>query len=84
MNTSALKFVLILLIPIGEIVTIFPSVFAHSSGLNHHHLHDGRDGSSDFSNQWVVHLDGTPAAADLLAMKLGYENLGQVRKLVIN
>ena len=81
MNTSALKCVLIVLISIAEIVTNVKLVWAHSTNGNHHHLHDGRDVSNDFSNQWVVNLDGTSDAADILAMKLGYENLGEVRKL---
>ena len=44
----------------------------------HNQLHDGRDTSTEFSNEWLVHLDGTAEAADLLALKLGYDNLGEV------
>jgi hypothetical protein len=43
--------------------------------------HDGRSNSIDFSNEWVVHLeDGSEAdSADLIALKYGYESLGEVQ-----
>ena len=78
MNTLTLKYVLVLVISVTNIVTNYNPVSAFSHAINHHHLHDGRDGSNDFSNQWIVHLDGSSSAADLLAMKLGYKNLGEV------
>ena len=62
---------------IGQIGSNFQVVDAQRHSV-HHHLHDGRDASKDFSNQWIVHLDGTTEAADVLAMKLGYKNLGEV------
>ena len=75
MSATILKYALILLIFVCDLNR---HVTASSHGRNHHHLHDGRDISNDFSNQWVVHLEGSLAAADLLAMKLGYKNLGEV------
>ena len=75
MSATILKYALILLIFVCDLNR---HVTASSHGKNHHHLHDGRDISDDFSNQWVVHLEGSLAAADLLAMKLGYKNLGEV------
>ena len=75
MSATILKYALIVLIFVCDLNC---HVTASSHGKNHHHLHDGRDISNDFSNQWVVHLEGSLAAADLLAMKLGYKNLGEV------
>ena len=75
MSATILKYALIVLIFVCDLNR---HVFASSHGKHHHHLHDGRDISNDFSNQWVVHLEGSLAAADLLAMKLGYKNLGEV------
>ena len=75
MSATILKYALIVLIFVCDFKY---HVTASSHGKNHHHLHDGRDISNDFSNQWVVHLEGSLAAADLLAMKLGYKNLGEV------
>lgn len=40
--------------------------------------HDGEPESDDFSNEWIVHLDGDSNEADLLALKLGYEMQGEV------
>ena len=82
MNTLSLMLILVLLVAVGEIKPGIVPVLAHSQLEAHHHLHDGRDGSTDFSNQWVVHLDGTSDAADLLALKLGYRNLGEVYQLI--
>ena len=83
MNTISLKLVLVFFVAIGEIGTSIKFVSAHSEREDHHHhIHDGRDGSKDFLNQWIVHLDGTSDAADLLALKLSYENLGEVSKLI--
>ena len=73
-----LMLILVVLVAVGEIKPGIVPVLAHSQLETHHHLHDGRDGSTDFSNQWIVHLDGTSDAANLLAMKLGYHNLGEV------
>ena len=75
MSATILKYALIVLIFVCDLNC---HVTASSHGKHHHHLHDGRDISNDFSNQWVVHLEGSLAAADLLAMKLGYKNLGEV------
>ena len=44
-----------------------------------HAIHDGREKASDFSNEWIVNLEGDEEAADLVAETLGYENLGAVR-----
>ena len=46
-----------------------------------HAIHDGRERASDFSNEWIVNLEGDEQAADLVADTLGYENLGAVRIL---
>jgi len=78
MSSYVLKFVLVLLIVVVEIDVSFKSVLALTHGSSHQHLHDGREASSDFSNQWIVHLEGSSEAADLLAMKLGYKNLGEI------
>ena len=42
-------------------------------------FHDGREILPEFSNEWVVHLEGPEEAADNLADTLGYENIGEVR-----
>ena len=78
MSSFVSRFVLVLLIVVVEIDVSFKSVLALTHGSSHQHVHDGRDASSDFSNQWIVHLEGSSEAADLLAMKLGYKNLGEV------
>lgn len=51
------------------------------AGVFFHHdpYHDGKEVDSEFSNEWVVHLEGSKNSADLIALKLGYENLGEVR-----
>ena len=76
MKTFEVNYVLIFLITTIEIGSNLKAVVAYS---NYHQLHDGSEGSSDFSNQWIIDLDGSTEAADLLAMKLGYKNLGEVR-----
>jgi len=78
MSSFEFKTSLVLLIVVTQLGVSLKSVLAFVEGSSHHHLHDGRDASSDFSNQWVVHLDGSSEAADLLAMKLGYKNLGEI------
>lgn len=40
--------------------------------------HDGRELCEDFSNEWVVHLEGSSEGANILANDLGYENMGEV------
>ncbi len=40
--------------------------------------HDGRGESEAFSNQWVVHLTGGQNVADLIALRHGYDNQGEV------
>ena len=77
MSSFEFKTSLVLLIVVTQLGVSLESVLAFVERSSHHHLHDGRDASSDFSNQWVVHLDGSSEAADLLAMKLGYKNLGE-------
>ena len=47
--------------------------------FHHDPQHDGKDSAVEFSNEWVVHLEGAKNSADLVALKLGYENLGEVR-----
>ena len=44
-------------------------------------LHDGRELAEDYSNEWVVHLDGSNSSfdPDFLATELGYQNMGEVR-----
>ena len=44
--------------------------------------HDGKDSAEEFTNEWVVHLEGAKNSADLVALKLGYENLGEVKTLL--
>ena len=48
--------------------------------------HDGSETTSEFSNEWIVHLEGDDGegedAADRLAAKLGYENRGEVGRKV--
>ena len=46
-------------------------------------FHDGREISPEFSNEWVVHLEGPEETADNLAVTLGYENIGEVRYLLL-
>ena len=77
MSSFILKHILVLLIGLTEIgIRLYPAfAFTHGAARD---FHDGREASSDFSNQWIVHLDGSAEAADLLAMKLGYKNLGEV------
>ena len=41
--------------------------------------HDGRSETDAFSNEWVVHLVGGGDVADLIALRLGYVNVGEVR-----
>ena len=43
-------------------------------------LHDGRELAEDYSNEWVVHLDGSNSSfdPDFLAAQLGYQNMGEV------
>ena len=78
MSSFVMKSGFVLLVLVTQLGVSLKSVLALTDGSSHHHLHDGRDASSDFSNQWIVHLDGSSEAADLLAMKLGYKNLGEV------
>ena len=40
--------------------------------------HDGRSETDAFSNEWVVHLVGGGDVADLIALRLGYVNMGEV------
>ena len=48
-------------------------------------LHDGRELAEDYSNEWVVHLDGSNSSfdPDFLAAELGYQNLGEVIEIEI-
>ena len=41
--------------------------------------HDGRSETDAFSNEWVVHLVGGGDVADLIALRLGYVNEGEVQ-----
>jgi hypothetical protein len=50
-----------------------PEVFSHVH-------HEGRNEADAFSNEWVVHLEGGRNVADLIAIKQGYQNLGEVYK----
>ena len=74
MNALAINYVLVFVISFMEFGINLQTVV----GENYHQLHDGRERSNDFSNQWIVHLDGSSEAAELLSMKLGYKNLGEV------
>eukprot|EP00095_Tigriopus_kingsejongensis_P012220 maker-scaffold528_size145933-snap-gene-0.25 protein:Tk12220 transcript:maker-scaffold528_size145933-snap-gene-0.25-mRNA-1 annotation:"prohormone convertase 1" len=40
--------------------------------------HDGSDTSSDFSNEWIIQVEGNFDSADLLALRMGYQNMGEV------
>ncbi|XP_059081763.1 neuroendocrine convertase 1-like [Tigriopus californicus] len=41
--------------------------------------HDGSDTATDFSNEWIIRVDGNEDSANLLALKNGYENMGEIR-----
>jgi hypothetical protein len=43
--------------------------------------HDGRAEAAGFTNEWVVRMDGNGDEVDLLALKLGFKNLGEVNCL---
>ena len=59
----------------------FPGIQSELSPENHfHHGHDGVRETDAFANDWVVHLDSaSDEVAELLALKLEYECLGEVR-----
>ena len=46
-------------------------------------LHDGRETCQNYSNEWVVHFDGTNGSfnPNILAEELGYQNMGEVINL---
>jgi hypothetical protein len=49
--------------------------------LDNFHGHDGVGDTEAFANEWVVHLDNADEeVAELLAIKMNYECLGEVRK----
>ena len=68
---------LLLLLLCSGLLDVVHGVSA-SAPFHHAPQHDGKDSAVEFSNEWVVHLEGAKNAADLLALKLGYENLGEV------
>ena len=43
------------------------------------HGHDGREVSPEFSKEWIVKLEGNVDSADLIAVKFGFVNKGEVR-----
>ena len=45
--------------------------------------HDGRAEAGSFSNEWVVHLEGGSNVADLIALRLGYINEGEVCNMYV-
>ena len=46
------------------------------------HGHDGIKDTEEFANEWVVHLEnGSNEVAQLLAAKMNYQCLGEVRIL---
>ncbi len=50
--------------------------------LDNFHGHDGDADTDEYSNEWVVHLDNADEeVAELLALKMSYQCLGEVRKL---
>lgn len=46
-------------------------------------FHDGTETANDYSNEWVVNLEGSEEAASFLAAQLGYENVGEVYTIQI-
>jgi hypothetical protein len=40
--------------------------------------HHGHETAQQYSNEWVVRLEGGPEVAEILALQLGYEFLGSV------
>lgn len=55
------------------IVTLSKVGYAQSS------RHVGHETADEFSNEWVVKIEGGPRVAQSLADELGYEFLGEVR-----
>jgi len=44
----------------------------------HHSNHIGDENALHYTNEWLVHVNGGKEAADSLAARSGYENLGEV------
>lgn len=63
---------LLVLVGVLSLVTVATSAF-----FNSHH-HDGREYSDDFSDEWVVEVDGGTDAAQLLALRMAFEYIGEV------
>jgi len=41
-------------------------------------VHHGHETAQQYSNEWIVRLEGGPEVAESLALQLGYEFLGSV------
>ena len=55
--------------------------------LTHEHHHDGRDTTKEFSNEWVLHLEGVVGeevvhidSCQLIGLKYGFKCLHEVCK----
>jgi hypothetical protein len=44
--------------------------------------HYGHESAQDYSNEWVVRLEGGPDVAELLAVQLGYDFIGPVSHFI--
>ena len=55
--------------------------FARGHGVDHGH--DGREVTPEFSKEWIVKLEGNVDSAELIAVKFGFVNKGEVRWMEI-
>lgn len=44
----------------------------------YHNLHNGKETSKSFVNEWIVEMEGGEEVAQLVALELGYEYGGPV------
>ena len=64
---------------VGLLLPVILVVLVNSALSAKDHEHDGLEDADGYSNNWVVHMEGASNdAADLLALKMGYKNLGEV------
>jgi hypothetical protein len=57
---------------------LFHSVLLLLGGCCAFEIHHGHETAQDYSNEWIVRLEGGPEVAESLALQLGYEFLGSV------
>ncbi|XP_046966738.1 neuroendocrine convertase 1-like [Vanessa cardui] len=57
---------------------IVSSSNSKSSLPGYHNLHDGKETSTNFVNEWTVEVEGGEEVAQLVAMELGYEYAGPI------